>query len=167
MKAALLVLATVAVALSVEVSAARTHKITVDIHTTPEAAQVFTDDVPRLMGASPLALVYTITGDCGRTQAVKVRWTSGAEASVPAIELCAKTGKHQTVTFERPAAVAGLEIDLQVAYQQAMLAQMSAIRRAAEDPPPPTINPYTAPPKTSAICVTRQVANGVMFVSCK
>jgi hypothetical protein len=47
-----------------------------------------------------------------------------------------------------------------------MLAQMAAIRRAAEDPSPaPT--PWTPLPKTSAICVTRQVARGVSYVSCQ
>jgi len=167
MKVAALLFAVLAVSLSIPTSAARTRKITLDIHATPEGAQVLSGDVPRVMGVTPLALVYEIPGDCGQTQAVKVHWASGAEASVAAIALCSKTGKHQTFTFTRPADSANLELDLQVAYQQAMLAQLQALARAANDPPPPTLNPYTAPPKTSAICVTRQVANGVTYVSCQ
>jgi hypothetical protein len=167
MKRAVLVAAIVALSIPAVVSAARTHKITLVIHSTPEAAQLLLDDVPRLVGVTPWAVPYEITGDCGRTQAIAVRWASGAEASVPAVSLCTKTGKRQQVTFERPATVAGLEVDLQVAYQQAVLAELQAIRRAAEDPPPPALRPYTPLPKTSAICVTRQAANGVMFVSCQ
>jgi hypothetical protein len=172
--AALLVLAIVAVALSVEASAADTHKILLDIHATPEGAQVLTGEEPgRLMGVTPLALSYEIPDDCGQTQAVRVRWASGAETHVAGVRLCTAIGKHQTVTLSRPADAPNLELDLQVAYQQAMLAQqqamlaqMAAIRRAAEDPSPaPT--PWTPLPKTSAICVTRQVARGVSYVSCQ
>lgn len=167
MRAALLVLATLAVALSAEITAARKHTITLEIHSTPEGAAVAVDNVPRAVGSAPLALKYEITGDCGETQALRVRWASGVEASLPALRLCAKTGKRQTYTFERPTDLPGLDLDLQVAYQQAMLAQMAAIRRAAEDPPPPALAPWTPLPKTSAICVTRTVANGVTYVSCQ
>jgi hypothetical protein len=164
----LLVLAIVAVTIPVEVSAADTHTITVEIHSTPEGAAVAVDNVPRAMGSTPLVLKYEIPGDCGLTQALRVRWASGAEASLSALQLCAATGKRQTYTFNRPADAANLELDLQVAYQQAMLAQMAAIRRAAEDPPAPTPwTPWTPLPKTSAICVTRQVARGVSYVSCQ
>jgi hypothetical protein len=165
--AVLLVLAIVAVALSVEMSAADTHKILLDIHATPEGAQVLTGEEARLMGMTPLALSYEIPDGCGQTQAVRVRWASGAEAQVAGVRLCTAIGKHQTVTFVRPADAANLELDLQVAYQQAMLAQMAAIRRAAEDPPPAPWTPWTPLPKTSAICVTRQVARGVSYVSCQ
>lgn len=167
MKRAALLLAVLAVSFSIPMSAARTHKITLDIHSTPEGAQVLSGDPPRAMGVTPLALVYGISGDCGKTQAVRVHWMSGAEASIAAIGLCTKTGKHQTFTFERPADSVNLELDLQVAYQQAMLAQLRELARAANDPPPPALIPWTAPPKTSAICVTRQVANGVTYVSCQ
>lgn len=90
MKRAVLFAAIVAQSFPAGLAAARTHKITVDIHWTPEGAQVLTGEipgpnavVPRLMGVTPLALNYTITGDCGRTEAVRVRWASGAETSVP------------------------------------------------------------------------------------
>jgi hypothetical protein len=173
--AALVVLAIVAVARSVEVSAAGTQKIILDIHATPEGAQVLTGEEGALMGVTPLPLSYEVPGDCGQTQAVRVRWASGAEAHVAGVRLCTAIGKHQTVTLSRPADAANLELDLQVAYQQAMLAQqqamlaqMAAIRRAAEDPPAPTPwTTWTPLPKTSAICVTRQVARGVSYVSCQ
>lgn len=165
MKRAVLIAAIVA--LSIPMSAARTHKITLEIHSTPEGAAVAIDDVPRAMGSTPLALKYDIVGDCGNTQALRVRWASGVEASLPALQLCAKTGKRQTYTFTRPTDFPGLEIDLQVAYQQAVLAELRAIRRAAEDPDPPALRAWTPLPKTSAICVTRTVANGVTYVSCQ
>jgi hypothetical protein len=148
----------------------------VDIHSTPEGAQVLTGEIsgggltfppPRVMGVTPLSLNWEIAGDCGQTEAVRVRWASGAEASLPTLRLCTVTGKHQQFTFERPASFTGLDIDLQVAYQQAMLAQMRGLAHAANDPPPPAPWTWTPQPKTSVICVTRQVASGATYVSCQ
>jgi hypothetical protein len=46
-------------------------------------------------------------------------------------------------------------------------AELLAIQRAAEDPPPPALTLWTSLPKTLAICVTRTVAHGVTYVNCQ
>jgi len=160
--------------LTVGVSAGRTQKITLEVHSSPEGAQVFIDDVPRLMGSTPLALTYHVAKPCGPTQAVRVRWASGAEASQPALQLCAKTGKRQQYTFERPADVAGLQVDLQVAYQQAMIAQMQAqtneLNELSYQGWLQTLNAgqrAVVAPKPFALCVSRDVAHGVVYVACQ
>ena len=174
MKRTALVAAIVALLLSVPTSAARTHKITLEIHSAPEGAELLLNDVPRLVGVTPWAVPYEIPGDCGPTQPVRVRWASGAEARMAGVVLCAAVGKRQTITLERPADVAGLAVDLQVAYQYAVLAALRAQTRALGELDYQawlqTLNGTqraAAAPKPFALCTTRDVARGVIYVACQ
>jgi hypothetical protein len=173
MNRATLLLAIVALSVPGAVSAARTHKITLEIHSAPEGAQLMINNVPSAGGMTPRTVAYEITGDCQHTQPVTVRWASGAEASTR-VRLCAAVGKRQTVTLERPADVDGLAVDLQVAYQQAMLAELRAQTRALSELDYQawlqTLNGSqraAAAPKPFALCTTRDVARGVIYVACQ
>lgn len=157
--------------LSAPLSAARRHKITVTLHSEPEGAQVLMNDARTPVGSTPLDLKYEITGDCARMQGTGVRWASGATAEFKFIDLCAKVGKHQQLILTRPPDVEGYAIDLQVAYQQALVAQMRA-QMAALDydlwlQNLPAAQRAVAAPKPFALCVSRDVARGVIYVACQ
>jgi len=163
------VLAALALALSVcNVADAGPTKITVVIHSVPEGATLRLNDARTVMGVTPVTVTYQVTG-CQRMQGAEVTWTSGATASAMAFELlCASTGKHQVLMFARPVGVPGLELDTQVAYQQAMLAQMKGQTEALDYANfLAAIQPAAPVAKTSALCVARDVANHVIYVACQ
>jgi hypothetical protein len=150
---------------------ARDHTVTVTIHSEPEGASLFLNDARTPMGITPATVTYKFSGDCARMQGGEARWTSGAVATVSAIDLCANTGKQQTVTVARPTDAPDLAGDLQVAYQRAALAQLQAQTQAivAASAPvytPPVLQPWVAP-KPYVLCISRDVVRGVVYVSCR
>jgi hypothetical protein len=169
----ILAIASIAVATTITVSA-RSKKVTLTIHSTPEGALLTENG--KLWGATPFALVYNV-GDfraCQNTPPVSVRWASGAGAAVPWIALCPAVGTNQVFTLERPADADGLAVDLQVAYQQAMLAQMraqtSALNEANYEAWLQTLNASqraAAAPKPFALCISRDVVRGVVYIACQ
>lgn len=170
----ILAVASIAVAATTTVSA-RTKKVTLTIHSTPEGAMMTENG--KLWGATPFALAYNVSNNfrnCVDTPAISVRWASGAETSVPGVSLCPAVGKNQVVTLERPADAEGLAVDLQVAFQQAMLAQMSAQTSALNEANyaawlQTLSNTFrvAAAPKPFVLCISRDVVRGVVYVACQ
>ena len=101
-------------------------KVKLIVLSDPAGATVYINQASRKMGPAPAALTYKFGRDffehnrCESTQPIKVRWTSGAEASVNSLQLCGGTGKTQQFVFVRPAEVPGRDLDVQVAlnYQR-------------------------------------------------
>src|SRR5882762_11277327 len=110
---------------------ARSTKVRVEIHSQPEGARVTQDGT--IMGVTPMLLTYEFETfkTCQQTKPLEMLWVSGATAS-STISVCPEIGKNQSVTFARPADVAGLDADVQYAYQQAMLAKMAAQTNAMQ-----------------------------------
>jgi hypothetical protein len=153
---------------------ARSKKVTLTIHSMPEGALLTENG--KLWGSTPFALVYNVGAfrACQNTPPMSVRWASGAEAAVTGVSLCPTVGKNQVFTLNRPADADGLAIDLQAAFQQAMLAQMRAQTSALEELDYQswlqTLNSSqraAAATKPFALCISRDVARGVVYVACQ
>src|SRR5262245_7888519 len=82
--------------------------LTVTYHSDPEGATLYANENQARFGYTPLTLRYKPSADflqgrtCDTVQGAMVRWSSGAEASVPSLELCPQNGRHQQFTFVRP-----------------------------------------------------------------
>lgn len=93
--------------------------------------------------------------ECVRSGPVKVRWVSGAEATLDTVEMCPAVGKNQQIMFVRPA-LPGVEIDAQ--YAGALLAAERASAPPPEAPPPTTYQPLRMP----RYCTSRLSGNRVV-----
>lgn len=102
----------------------------------PEGASVFTtqpDGSEKLWGTGPVTLQWKVPNkwkECFTTEAVKVRWISGVEASVTGLNVCPQTGKNQQFVFQRPVDAPGVELDVQ--YAVALMQSATAAAAAAE-----------------------------------
>lgn len=90
---------------------------------------------------------------CARAEPVKVRWVSGAEVDVSALDLCPASGREQQFTVFRPKGVPGVELD--ALYAAALLQSRVAA-------PAPVAPPVIAPPRQ---CTTTVIGNQV-FTNC-
>ena len=118
-------------------------EVSLTIHSTPEGAVV--SENGKVLGSTPVTLRdefpdFTV---CQTTKQLTLTWTSGATTS-SLMTLCPAQGTSQFAEVARPAAVAGIEIDLEVAFQREVLARMDAATRAA-GAPQPTCQPVTMP----------------------
>jgi len=108
-------------------------------------------------GRAPVTLIYHPPGrftECLRLNPVTLRWVSGAEATVDALDACPAAGRDQQFTMFRPKGVEGLELDVQYAIA---LLQPAAARPSAEPPPAPITMPRN--------CTTTVIGNQI-FTNC-
>ncbi len=111
----------------------------------------------RRWGIAPVTLKWPVPRhwtECLTTYGMRVRWASGAEATLPSIRLCPQPGKEQQVTFMRPTGVPGADVDAQFAAQLLLLQQAQT--------PPPVV--YVPPPK--ALYCTSQIIGWQVFTHC-
>lgn len=174
----ILLVPVLALALSVPL-AAKSHKITVTVHSNPEGASLFINTGQVYMGSTPVDIAYEINADCQRTQEAFVRWKSEVTASIAGIDLCASTGKHQEVTFARPVGLPGIDVDEAIAFQAALhretLARLRAETAAIEERTRAQrrANVYIwggrlpTPPRYPLICDTRDVGYGTWRTECQ
>lgn len=93
----------------------------VTYHSEPEGALLYEGGT--LWGVTPMTLKYqmpstfTRQGDCLTLRPSTVRWASGAEASIPGLQVCPQQGREQQFVFARPTGLPGRELDVQVAIQ--------------------------------------------------
>jgi hypothetical protein len=141
-----------ALVLLVVPTAANAKTITLTVHSSPEGAMVAG------FGQTPVAITYKISG-CQNTLPLTVQWTSGV-TTMTTLTLCEVIGKQQVYTVQRPEGD-GLAIDVQVAFQRALLLQMSAQRTDWPAPvmPPPVV--IRQPTSCVAIPIGRRA-----YVSC-
>ena len=97
--------------------------VTVTIQSDPPGATLVSEDKPdtfKLRGYAPVTLKDPLPmkwSECLRTSPLRVRWLSGAEASVTGSSGCPQAGKNQQFTFVRPVGAPGAEIDGRFAVQ--------------------------------------------------
>lgn len=110
----------------------------ITFHSDPEGATLYANNANQLFGYAPTRLKYTPekqfrdgTG-CMRLQGAMVRWASGAEMSIGALEACPQNGGEQQFVFKRPDDIPGREIDVMVALEQQRFAVMSEQARATQ-----------------------------------
>jgi hypothetical protein len=73
-------------------------------------------------------------GGCVDTHALRVRWVSGVEASLPTVRVCQRGQSREPLTFIRPSGVPGLETDARYALDLARLDQAErAIKQRHKD----------------------------------
>lgn len=102
-------------------SASDTMTVELTVHSSPEGAAI-----TGFQGVTPLVLLYPVEKHgCRTTAPLTATWASGAIETI-SLTLCGETGKRQVFTIARPGTAPGFEIDAQIAYQQALLAQMQA-----------------------------------------
>jgi hypothetical protein len=109
-------------------------------------------------GYTPVILKYQVPrkwNACMALKPLKVRWASGAQASIT-LSVCPQTGKNQQFVFQRPTGVPGADIDAQFAI--AML--QNPARAAAEAPAPVYIPPIYIPPAPRH-CTSTVIGNQV------
>ena len=103
--------------------------------TDPAGATLYANDSGQLMGYAPFELKYELPrgffkdGRCTTLQGLKVRWASGAEASINGLQACAQSGKRQQFVFVRPD-VPGRAIDAEFALRLEELALARESARA-------------------------------------
>lgn len=117
-------------------------------------------------------------GPCTDTKALRVRWVSGAEASLPTLHVCKTTPGKTPVLFIRPSGIPGLEQDARYAHDLAdrVEARVEAARLAKQqrrrdywagvaenlrNMPPPVFLP---PP---AVSCTSFVVGTTVFTNCQ
>ena len=110
-------------------------EVSLTIHSTPEGAAVSENGMA--LGSTPITVRYVFPDfkACQTTKQLTLTWTSGATTSSP-MPLCPAQGTSQFTEVARPAAVAGVEIDLEVAFQREVLARLDTATRDASAPPP-------------------------------
>lgn len=114
----------------------------------------------KLWGYAPITLKYQVPRKwkaCMSLNPLKVRWASGAEASIT-LSVCPQTGKNQQFTFQRPTGVPGLELDVQFAIAMLQNAAAAAAAQAAAEP---VYIPSPAP-----MHCTSQVIGSQVFTNC-
>ncbi len=151
-------------------------KIEVTFHSTPEGAALYANEPRTYMGQTPFTLVYQVRkGQCETRQGAEVRWASGAQATISALNLCTSVGKHQQFTFNRPSDAPNLQADLAVALQVQETAMLGALAQAQVDANVlqayqnavrPMWSPYVLP-KTSYLCLSRPVMRNATYVWCQ
>lgn len=121
--------------------------VKVALRSDPPGAMVYTGPLPagsdqvKAWGYAPLVLKWAVPrrwNSCLQTEPIRVRWLSGAEATIPSLQLCPQTGKNQQFTFMRPTGVPGVEIDGQFAVQ--LLQQAPAAPAAVYAPSPQPVH---------------------------
>lgn len=80
-------------------------QVMLTIESEPPGAAVYEGD--RLYGTTPVTLNYNgddefVNGGCMGTMPIRVEWTSGAEARLNTINLCASQTSKQAYTFAYP-----------------------------------------------------------------
>jgi hypothetical protein len=141
-------------ALSLPTSYAAANDVKVTFQSDPTGATLYEDSAgsQKLWGYTPVVLKYQVPkrwNACMALKPLKVRWASGAEASIT-LNVCPQTGKNQQFVFQRPTGVAGLELDVQFA-----IAMLRNAAIAAEAPAPVYIPP--APKHCTSTVIGNQV----------
>lgn len=143
--------------------------LSVTYESDPSGAMVYEDSSQ--LGRTPVTAKYEATedmrrGGCMKIKGVTVRWASGAQASTPYLDVCAKRPARNFVyalTFQRPN-VPGREFDVNVALQiernEILARQAQAQEDTATFQALMSINQQNAA-KRSITCQSRQVGNSV------
>jgi len=112
----------------------------VTIASDPAGASIFwtspgpVDPHELAFGATPQRIKVELGRQpCVDTHAIRVRWVSGVEATLPTVRVC-KGARQEPLTFIRPSGVAGLETDARYALDLARFDQAErAIRQRHQD----------------------------------
>jgi hypothetical protein len=159
MKVSVLVLAFVLAGATVEAA-----DVKVTFLSDPPGAVLYSEEVPgspKQWGYTPYFLKFSVPkkwSECSHTPPLRVRWLSGAEASIEALTLCPEFGKNQQFTFMRPSGAPGAEVDGQFAI---LLLQ----QQASAPPPPAYIPPPVEPVRLPTHC-TSTVIGTQIFTNC-
>lgn len=121
-------------------ASARDVTVSVTVFSDPLGATVYANTAAQRAGYSPVLVKYKFnakawkSGACQPVQPIKVRWVSGAEATLNAIRVCPANGTKQELTFMRPDGMAGVEVDASFAIelQRISAGQASAAYAAAQ-----------------------------------
>src|SRR5581483_5283516 len=95
----------------------------IHIQSNPPGALVFFTDragIEHSSGLAPAEVRYILVSEdhgCRDTNPIRVRWVSGAEASIPSLHLCRKDLTKAPYVFVRPANATNLEADMQFAVE--------------------------------------------------
>ena len=149
-----------AVALSLSASSAQAADVKVTFLSDPTGATLYEEvkGTQKLWGYAPVTLKWQVPRKwkaCITLSPMKVRWVSGAEASIT-LQVCPQAGKNQQFVFQRPAGVPGLELDAQFAIEMLRNAALAA---------PPSTPEYVAPPPAPQHCTSTLIGNQV-FTNC-
>ncbi len=141
-------------ALSLPTSYAAANDVKVSFLSDPTGATLYEDNAGslKLWGYTPFVLKYQVPRRwkaCVALKPLKVRWVSGAEASIT-LEVCPQTGKNQQFVFQRPTGVPGLELDVQFAIAMLQNARLAA-------PPPAAVYIPPAPRHCTSTAIGNQV----------
>jgi hypothetical protein len=113
----------------------------VTFHSDPEGAMVYANEGEQLAGYAPVRLKYTPTEQlragkgCMTLQPVKVRWASGATASIATLQASPAQGGEQQFSFVRPD-LPGRELDVQFAIARIQNTALVAAAQAQSLPVP-------------------------------
>lgn len=150
-------------ALAPSASFARDVTVTLVVYSDPVGATVYANGGEQRMGYSPMKLKFkfpssrwSTTSGCRTVQAIKVRWASGAEASVEHVTLCPESGKSQQLTFLRPKEIPGVEMDAAFALEieRGIAAQEAAVEAVI------------IPPVGTPVTCHSQVIGNQVFTNC-
>src|SRR5262245_8137568 len=118
-------------------------------------AGVAQERTPFMLSIPTPAGLWKSARNCVNSAPISVKWVSGAEASVPSIQLCSENGTQQHIVFNRPDEFPDWGVDTRWAAQldlfrrqigfvvsQAMLTGQKQAR--IEPPAPPVVAPRPA-----------------------
>jgi hypothetical protein len=158
MRVSLARIGVLSLALSISTSYAEANDVKVTFLADPTGATLYEEvnGSYKLWGYTPLILKWQVPrkwSTCVALSPMKVRWVSGAEASIT-LKVCPQTGKNQQFVFQRPSGVPGAELDAKFA-----IATMRNATLAVPPPPAPIYIPHTTH------CTSTVIGNQV-FTNC-
>ena len=148
----------------ISVLAGKPRTKSIEVTYTTDLAGAMLYEGERAWGMTPVLLKYELPEGCTNVRPLTVRWPSGAEASIAALTVCTKMGKHQQFAFNRPVGYPGREVDAQFALQ---LAQMSLQQQQADSAYLLSLRrTLRIPTPTLPIHCTSQVVGNQLFTNC-
>jgi hypothetical protein len=156
---------------AVTLGAAGPKRLTLTVYSDPAGATIYQND--QVFGYAPTRLKYKVTKgfragkECARLIPLKVRWASGAEASIGDQTACPQNGGNQQITFVRPTGVDGREMDVLFAIQITSLMQQRAANEAAATAAAwDAIVPFRPIVPARPVHCTSQVIGRQVFTNC-
>jgi hypothetical protein len=125
----------VVLGLMIATGAEASQKVILTVHSNPEGARLLTNADQKQVGVTPFVLHYKFANwdACQRSTKITVVWASGASVSTDNLALCPSESPKQAVTYERPAGAPGLDLDINAAFQQALLTRLDRAAAAAAE----------------------------------